>query len=342
MNPSNPSLDVALDTALSSRDTLFARLHEERTDAYRLLHGINEGRPGLTVDRYGDLILTQAFYEPLPEADQKTIRERVNARFNEPLHFVFNDRSGRGPLHRSIQVPPDSVKEDSKPRTCRELGIRYAMRGRHAGQDPLLFLDMRAGRRYVKAHAKGKSMLNLFAYTCGVGICAAASGADVVWNVDFAASSLAFGRESAALNALSSEKVHFIHEDVLPVLRQLAGLPVKGRGAKKRTFKKFEPRGFDFVYLDPPRWAKTPFGAIDVIRDYPSLFKPALLATREGGRVFCTNHEPKVAIDDWLDVLQRCADKAGRPLSGIEVVTPEEDFPSHDGKHPLKMAAIHV
>ena len=37
-----------------------------------------------------------------------------------------------------------------------------------------------------------------------------------------------------------------------------------------------------------------------------------------------------------MDSLERCAKKAGRPLEDVTVLPPEHDYPSPDGKHPLK------
>ena len=93
---------------------------------------------------------------------------------------------------------------------------------------------------------------------------------------------------------------------------------------------------------DSPAWSKGSFGAVDVVRDYPSLFKPALLATRPGGVMLVTNNSARVVKEDWLDVLQRCADKAGRPIRDLDWLLPESDFPSSDGRHPLKMAWLQV
>ena len=101
-------------------------------------------------------------------------------------------------------------------------------------------------------------------------------------------------------------------------------------------------RRFDVVVLDPPRWAKGKFGAVDVVRDYASLFKPALLATAAGGTVLATNHVPEVERDAWLAALERSAVKAGRPLAGLEVLEPEDDFPSFDERPPLKIALARV
>ena len=67
------SLTDLLAAAFAARTELLARLHAEHTDAYRLFHGSVEGRPGLTVDRYGDLLLVQSFHQPLaPEPTGRT------------------------------------------------------------------------------------------------------------------------------------------------------------------------------------------------------------------------------------------------------------------------------
>ena len=57
---------------------------------------------------------------------------------------------------------------------------------------------------------------------------------------------------------------------------------------RQRNYQRFEPRRFNVVVLDPPGWAKGPFGAIDIVRDYPGLLKPALLATAPGGGLLVT------------------------------------------------------
>jgi 23S rRNA (cytosine1962-C5)-methyltransferase len=94
--------------------------------------------------------------------------------------------------------------------------------------------------------------------------------------------------------------------------------------------------------LDPPRFAKGPFGTVDVVRDYPSLFKPALLALAPGGAILATNHVPTVTAADWHDVLRRCADKAGRPLRALQPIEVDADFPSFDRNPPLKMVLASV
>lgn len=99
----------------------------------------------------------------------------------------YNDRSQSNSLHFNA-LAPEQIAAAHEPRLFPEMGVTYRFQARHAGQDPWLFLDLRAGRRRVMQEIAGKSLLNLFAYTCGVGIAAAKAGAAHVVNVDFSES----------------------------------------------------------------------------------------------------------------------------------------------------------
>jgi len=330
-------LEKLLERAIENRRELLAELARERTDCYRLFSGSVEGWPGLTVDRFGSVVLVQTYYEATEPEIVNVISESVARAFGAELLVVWNHR---GAHKRSVfeekhevEIPDDLVGL--------EMGLAYDVRPRHRGIDPLLFPDLRAGRRRVLQSSAGASVLNLFAYTCGVGIAAAKGGASEVWNIDFAASSLEIGRANAERNALAGQSFVTIHEDVIPALRQLSGQKVEGRRAR-RAFKRFEARQFDLVVLDPPRWAKSPFGAVDLVRDYQGLFKPALLTTRPGGHMLVTNNVASVDRDEWISMLKRCAAKAGRPIIDLEIIEPEGDFPSPDGRPPLKMAWLEV
>jgi 23S rRNA (cytosine1962-C5)-methyltransferase len=330
-----------LDEALERRRPLLESLQAEGTNAYRLFHGIAEGVPGLTIDRYGPLILMQTFREPFLPDEVAAIENALLEKLPYPFSFAYNNRS---------KAPSQSFDEWHRPKLealaefhCEEFGLKYLIRARHQGIDPWLFLDLRAGRRFLRWNVSGLSVLNLFSYTCSIGLTAAVAGASEVWNVDFSSSSLEVGRRNAILNHIPDEHFLTIEQDCWPVMRQIAGLPVGGRSARSRKYSKFEPRHFDWVVLDPPAWAKSPFGAVDVAGDYQSLFKPAVLSARlNGGRIMATNHLPAVDLDDWLNVLKKCAAKAGRPIRSIQVISPENDFPSFDGRHPLKIAVCEI
>ncbi|MGK5083272.1 class I SAM-dependent methyltransferase [Bdellovibrionota bacterium FG-1] len=329
------------DQAFNRRKALLAALLSEGTDCYRLFHGVSEGIPGLTIDRYGSLILVQTFREPLTSDELRTIEGFLREKLSHAFELAYNHRgkSATQSFDEWHRPHPGALVEFQ----CQEFGVRYLIRARHQGIDPWLFLDLRAGRRYLREVALNRSVLNLFSYTCSVGITAAAAGASEVWNVDFATSSLEVGRKNALLNELPEARVRMIEEDCLPVMRQLAGLPVGGRGARGERVTKFARREFDIVFLDPPAWSKGAFGAVDVAGDYSSLFKPAVLATRpDGGRIIATNHVASIELDAWIIGLKRCAEKAGRPIRALQTLAPESDFPSFDGRPPLKIVVCEV
>jgi 23S rRNA (cytosine1962-C5)-methyltransferase len=335
------SLTDLLSAALSARADLITTLHAEHTDAYRVFHGTAEGAPGLTVDRYGAVLLAQTFHRPL-SAEQLAELEAFYATAMPGLPLVWNDRSGKN--SRTVNtLSPEQQAIAEQPSEFSELGVRYRFQARHAGQDPWLFLDLRAARRRVMQEAEGKSLLNMFAYTCGVGVAAAKAGARHVVNVDFAESSLAVGKDNARLNELPI-RLRFVKSDAFAALRQYAGLGQAKmvRGKHLPPFPELAPHRFDLVFLDPPRYAKSAFGVVDLVRDYAALFKPALLATEEGGTLICCNNDARVSREDWLDQLERSAVKAGRPVREAQWIAPEADFPSHDNNPPLKTLLLRV
>ncbi|GAB2181539.1 class I SAM-dependent methyltransferase [Denitratisoma sp. agr-D3] len=344
MTAAAPSLIDHLDRAFQARRELLPQWQAEATTCYRLFHGSVEGLPdhtGLTVDRYGDLLLVQSFHHTLDEAALAAI-DGFYAAAQPGLTRVYNDRSQRNSrIANALGAEEKAFAQ--QPVIASEMGVQYQIQARHQGQDPWLFLDLRAARRRVMAEAAGKSVLNLFAYTCGVGIAAAKAGAEFVVNVDFAESSLQVGKGNAGLNDLP-HRPRFIKSDVFAAARQYAGIgqPDRVRGKPMPPFPKLAPRRFDLVFLDPPRYARSPFGVVDLVHDYPGVFKPALLCTEEGGTLICCNNVAQVQREAWLDQLERSARKAGRPIRAMEWIAPEADFPSHDGQHPLKVALLRV
>ena len=323
------SLEDSIRVALERRRELLTSLAAEGTDCARLFQGAVEGHPGLAIDRYGPVLLTQSWGAPIDEAMQHTITRTVHDVLGLELTPAFVERGRDGTRVGDPTLLSSAIGH--------ELGIAYDVRPFHGGQDPLLFLDLRVLRRHVLGHARGASVLNLFAYTCGLGVVAAVGGARDVLNVDFAGSALAIGRANARRNAIASDMFHALEENVIPIVRQLAGLPVKGRG-KSRDYARVGQRTFDLVLLDPPRWAKTPFGAIDVERDYPSLLRPSIRCVGKNGRLVATCHVPSMTRDMLEQSVRRSAEKESREITALEWLTPEGDFPSPDGQPPLKIA----
>ncbi|MEK7433460.1 MAG: class I SAM-dependent methyltransferase [Cyanobacteriota bacterium] len=335
-----------LNDAIIARHDFFNNSHAENTNSYRIFHGVNDGFQGLTIDRYGSSILIQTFREPLIKEELDEIKEIITKNTtlfatDEEISFVYNNRT----IHKEKDLNfVNTISEKAlEKKIFKEMNLNYVYQARHRGQDPFLFLDMRAGRRFIIKNSKDLSFLNLFSYTNASGICAMQGGSKEVLNIDFAESSLEIGEENAKLNNFIQPNYKAIKSDVFFALRQLTGTPFKGRnGIHKKEKIIFKEKTFDLVFLDPPAWSKSPYGTIDLVRDYQSIFKLSLLATSKGGRIIAVNNVGKVNLNEWLEILKRCASKIGRNISNIEVITPEEDFPSKDKNYPLKIAVCDV
>lgn len=331
------SIQTLLSTALAKRHDFFLQAKQDHTDCFRVFHGTVEGVSGLNIDRYGDTWLVQSFHQSLSAEELANIAAVLTQEVDLPV--VYNDRAA-GHSRVLNALSPQLTEIACSERVMQENGIKFITKLRHEGQDPLLFLDMRIGREYVRTHSEDKTVLNLFSYTCGIGTAAAIGGAKRVVNIDFSSFALAAGRINAELNQVSGV-CEFVQSDAFPALRQLAGLPVGGRRNQKLPrYPKLAQTQFDLVFLDPPRYAKSAFGIVDLVNDYQGLFKPALLSTKAGGTIVCCNNVAKVDRQTWFDSLVRCAAKQGRSVTDATWLDPHEDFPAFDDNHPLKIVAL--
>lgn len=257
-----------LSDALAKRADLIGQLNSPATsspatDCFRVFHGTVEGVNGLNIDRYGAAWLIQTFHQTLTDQAVADIHKVLLAAAD--LSIIYNDRSNKN--SRIInQLDAETEAYARSEQVIAENGILFTSKLRHEGQDPLLFLDMRVGREFVKANSHKKSVLNLFAYTCGIGTAAAVGGTKRVVNVDFSSFALAAGRKNAELNDVESV-CQFIQSDAFPALRQLAGLKVTGRNKKKLPdYPKMSASQFDLVFLDPPLVTQPGYTAIRIFR----------------------------------------------------------------------------
>jgi len=340
-------LKKLLEHAWGNRQVLFQQAKQEGSDCYRVFHGTVEGIQGLSIDCYGPQLLIQSFHYSASPSQLQDIEAFYRTKLPGLKNVVYHDRSAKSSRRES-----NDTYETSDAIEGSELGVTYQVDVKRLGQDPLLFLDMRVGRQWMLDNAEGKSILNLFSYTCGIGTCAAKAGAKTVWNIDFSESALAVGESNALMNGLDLEAIRFIPSDCFPALKQLAGIPIKARQKRLKNgrmakaslpvYPLLPKKQFDVVFMDPPRWAKSVFGTVDLVRDYQSLFKPALMAAKPGGQMVVCNNVAKIDRDIWASQLIRCAEKLGRDIKVEEVLQPYEDFPSFDGNPPLKILVLRV
>lgn len=326
------SLHDRLCQAAQGRQQHRAQWSAEGTESYRLFHGVAEGRPGLSVDRYGPLLLAQiSSTRPLDDGERAALRAFLNE--TGPT-WVLAERQGNQLVCREEAQPGLS----SSTFWCRELGLEFAICLARAHRDPQLFLDFRAAKRRLKqliARRPG-SLLNLFAYTCSVSAHARHAGASEVWSVDFSGGNLRWGDKNLRRNRLSGTQP--IEADCLAVLWALNGSPQRrGRGSPPA----WKPRSFDLVVVDPPPRAQSRLGRIDLVKDPETIYGPAWQAVAPGGALMAANNVAQVSHEEFEERLRKHIQRRQTGgLEGWEWIPPDPDFPSFDGRPPLKVALL--
>lgn len=149
--------------------------------------------------------------------------------------------------------------------------------------DTGIFLDHRLVRKLIKESCSGKSMLNLFSYTCTASVHAAAGGATETTSVDTSATYLEWGKRNFILNGFNPEKHSFVREDCIEFL--------------KKSRKKY-----DFIFIDPPTFSnsKSREDIFDVQRDHRILLLLAENSLKDDGTILFSNNYRKFRLDEDL------------------------------------------
>jgi 23S rRNA (cytosine1962-C5)-methyltransferase len=186
-----------------------------------------------------------------------------------------------------------------------------------------LFLDMREVRQWVRNMARGRTMLNLFAYTCSLGVTATLGGATRVLNLDLSKPYLEWGKDNYGLNDLAVDPRDFVFGEAFDWL---------GRFARRKEL-------FELVIVDPPSFSSTPFS---VVRDYPRLVAAAARIVAPGGILLAATNHSSTSDERFDAQLRDGLTNAGRHAHLLRRWhEPAADFPVAAGRAPyLKVRAF--
>lgn len=180
------------------------------TTAYRLLNGEGDGLPGVVADRYGPVTVLRLYAACwVPHLDLL-----VSALAAVPGTSTIIRRRGV----RRVDAGEDSAAERlhgppvDEPLVVSESGLKLLARPSH-GQKTGLFLDQREHRRFLRDRSAGLEVAELFSYTGGFSLYAAAGGARRITAVDIAEDALADARENFRLNGIDPARHRFVVAD---------------------------------------------------------------------------------------------------------------------------------
>ena len=281
------------------------------TDAYRLVHGEADGLPGIVVDRYADAAVVR-----FDGAAAGTLAEPIRTAILDlpGIARTFERRSRKAGRRCDRSADCDAVRPSAEgpslPLRVRENGLVFEVdpvRGQKTG----LYLDQRDSRALVRAHAGGRRLLNLFCYTGGFAVAAAAGGCLESLSVDIAAPVLAAARRNLQLNGLDERSHRLVAADVFALLRD--GRP--------------DLSTFDLVVVDPPSLAPNRSSLPRALVAYRRLNAAVLARARPGTLMLTCSCSSHVDRPTFLDIVRRAADEARVDILVREVRRAGPDHP---------------
>jgi 23S rRNA (cytosine1962-C5)-methyltransferase len=294
------------------------------TTAFRLVHEEGDGLPGLAIDVYDRWLAVQLHGDDGPwalPARRARVLDAIHALGFDGVYLKVRPRqasvlAGEPAARLDEMAPPEPVRGVAAPRDLTILEEGAPLRVRLGdGLSTGLFLDQRNNRRRVRAEASGKSVANLFAYTCAFTVAAALGGARRTVSVDVSAGALERGRENLAGAGVAGPEHTFVADDVFAWLERTAR-----RGER-----------FDLLVLDPPSYSTTRRGRFVAEDDYVRLAASASALLAEGGRMLaCTNHRG-ISRGHFRRMLFDAARAAGRPVTQVKDLADPPDHPMAPG-----------
>lgn len=242
------------------------------TDAKRIFHGrggLVSGFEQVNIEVYSTVLWVMV-YQEINEEPLLEVLEKVKENHSRlGLKHIYIQR-------RHIKQDPVEVYFGSDEFLDKEFQVVEAdlsyLVNLGKNQNTGLFLDMAHGREWVKENSRGKKVLNLFSYTCSLGLAAAAGEADTVVNIDMAKGAIKKGQQNFALNNLTAGNRVFIAQDIFKMIKKLT-----------------QKGPFDLLIADPPSFQTKAF---DVRRDYKKLLEKLKPAMAEQGRLMLCLNSP--------------------------------------------------
>ena len=284
----------------------------------RLIFGEADGMPGLTVDRYGDILVTQVLsigmerikgllYRLLIEVLRESgvsvagIFERNDVAIRE-LEGMTQQKGWY--TEGGMPHPASAVTE------IVENGIRYSVDVEN-GQKTGFFLDQKYNRLAAGKLASGKRVLDCFTHTGSFAMNAVMGGAAHVTAVDVSAAAVEMARSNAALNHMT-DKMDFLCADVFDLLPQMLE----------------EHANYDMVILDPPAFTKSRKTIHSAERGYKEINYRAMKLLPRGGYLATCSCSHFMENELFMKQLVSAARDASVSLKLIEARRQSPDHPT--------------
>ena len=286
-------------------------------DACRVIFGEADAFPGLTVDKFHDLLSVQVLSVGMEGLQDLLLPALVDIlrQDGQPIRGVFlrndvalRDKEGL-PQGKGWYALPGETPPDSPVVEIVENGVRYLVDVEN-GQKTGFFLDQKYNRRAVGRLAAGKTVLDCFTHTGSFALNAALGGAKHVTAVDVSEAAVAMAQENARRNGLEGV-MDFRAADVFDMLPELAA----------------QPQVYDFIILDPPAFTKSRRTVSHAMSGYKEINYRAMKLLPRGGYLATCSCSHFATEELFLKMLRSAARDAGVQLRQIEARQQAPDHP---------------
>ena len=284
----------------------------------RVIFGEADGFPGLTVDRFSDILVTQTLSMGMEKIKDVVfpLLVKVLRSDGQDIRGIYerNDVAIREleglPQNKGWYPLPGETSPDSTVTEICENGIFYRVDVEN-GQKTGFFLDQKYNRLAIARLARGKRVLDCFTHTGSFALNAAMGGAEHVTAVDISASAIEMAKANAERNCLT-DRMDFVVADVFDLLPELAS---KGKAP------------YDFIILDPPAFTKSRKTVGSAQRGYKEINLRALKLLPRGGYFATASCSHFMPSELFVKMLRSAALDAGVELRQIEARQQAPDHP---------------
>jgi 23S rRNA (cytosine1962-C5)-methyltransferase len=290
-----------IETALQARAGLAAV-----SNACRLVAAESDGLPGVTIDRYADVLVCQLLSTGADKHRDKIVwalrKLLPDCSILERSDVAVREKEGLPALTQVLHGDiPDEVE-------IVENGLRFIVdvkKGHKTG----FYLDQRHNRQVMGQQARGKEVLNCFSYTGAVGTYCLAWGASHVTNLDVSEPALALAARNNALNGVDPGRCTNATADVFSELRRFRA----------------EGRLFDMIVLDPPKFVENKQHLNQACRGYKDINLLALQLLRPNGLLATFSCSGLMPEDLFHKVVADAALDAGRQVQFLQKLSQDSD-----------------
>ena len=285
----------------------------------RLIFGEADAFPGLTVDRFNNILVTQVLslgIERIKDTLYAILVRLLREEFGQTIDALYerNDvaiRSLEGMEQYTAFWAGEGLATDLDGKTeITENGVRYEVDYVN-GQKTGFFLDQKYNRAAIRKIAEGRRVLDCFTHTGSFGLNAAAGGAAHVTSVDISADAIALAKANAVRNSLD-DRMDFVCTDVFDLLTEMAE---KGKC------------DYDFIILDPPAFTKSRDTLKNAIKGYKEINHKAMKRLPRGGYLATCSCSHFMTETYFKQMLHNAAEDAGVGLRQIEARQQSPDHP---------------